>query len=235
MYSKNMKSIRVPPVAWHFIFSARSDVTLCQGSKQSTKRALGIGLLHSSVKCSCETTLLQFETEEDIHTLVFLFGGTSIVDIRNRKPKHGQQSKELSRNDAINVKVGSNEREDPFICYTNRDGVYFQYDGEELVMRVRYCLYLLQRIQATGDLVDCPINLLRNLINMRTAAANNDELDSDNLDSLSINEGDEFTSQERIYRVLEVHRHSHILAKCIFPIENNPTSNRVIQFDDVEH
>jgi hypothetical protein len=234
LFSKNKGCLRISPMAWNYMKrQCHGKIATREGTRYSYKRILENGLTLSSVKCTSPTSMLRFETTEEISVFTSIFGNTAVVDVRKRRPRKGEK-KEIIRNDSINIVVGAVEREEPFTKRTSKDGIDFTYDGDELAINVRYSLYILQRNRLTRDLIECPCELLKNIIERKGATLAVSSSDDDS-DVRSVNENDEFTIGDRLYRVVEVHRDSHVLAKCIYPIRGNEKLNTVERIDNVEH
>eukprot|EP00978_Attheya_sp_CCMP212_P033256 scaffold133392_cov44-Attheya_sp.AAC.2 len=62
------------------------------------------------------------------------------------RPNEPTTDRELNENDIINVINGDMERDDPFLRYTNRDGLDFVYDFKagRASMYVRYTMYVYE-------------------------------------------------------------------------------------------
>eukprot|EP00978_Attheya_sp_CCMP212_P004231 scaffold9268_cov52-Attheya_sp.AAC.3 len=97
------------------------------------KRATKPGMDLSKFVARHECKLLHFETQSDINVLCSILGESTIMNVRANMPPHGRPDepatdRELNENDIINVINGDMEREDPFLCYTNQDGLDCVYD-----------------------------------------------------------------------------------------------------------
>jgi hypothetical protein len=234
IFSRSKGRIRISPPAWFYIIRQLSGkVVTKNGNRSSYKRFLGNGLLLSSVKLCSETKLLRFETTEEIEVFTSIFGRMSVVDVRKRRPRK-DQTQEIASHDSINVIVGSEEKEDPYVHYTTKDGVDFVYDGDELAINIRYRLYVLRRSRQTKQLIDCPSEALVQIINRKVGADNDSDASDDDSDSDAIAENGEFTNNNRLYRVIDYYRNSHVMAQCIYPIRNNNHLNLTERFDNLD-
>jgi hypothetical protein len=230
LFSRNRSNLRLSLTSWYYIRRVCNRVPCHEGIRKSRKRLLSHGLQLSSVQKKASTSLIRFETEADIKKLVSLFGTTVVADVRKRRPRIGV-TEGIDTNDAINVIVGESDRETPYVRLTSRNGVEFDYDGGELVIRVRYRLYQLQHSYITGEVTKCPSAILLDLIERNTTQG--DESPEEDDDEVSIKEDDDFAIDGLLYRVLVSHRNSHVTSKCIYPIRGNNRLNELVRFDDL--
>ena len=226
---------------WDYIISKVKAIVGMphQSITTSVKRLLLPGLTLKSVRVMSNSTMIRFQTFDDLHAFSNLFGQQVLIEVRKRRPAINNPS-ELQLNDAINIVVGSKEKQAPLHGCT-ADGIDLMFDGKyELKICVRYRKYQYQVSEITGKPRNCP-RFLHRLIKRKRTNWDDKEGTSDNSDCSSHHDGhsctaeagtevtrtiasvmvsSEFEKNGMVFRVSEINPHSKlVIATCIYPGE----------------
>ena len=112
------------------------------------KRVLEPGLLLKANPTSFVSTMIRFETDNELRALSSVLGELVTTDVRKRRPKH-TVTHLLFVNHIVNVVAGSDGHEEPFQFRTNKQGVDLLCDGTKVRIRIR-----CQRCQCNLPLAD---------------------------------------------------------------------------------
>jgi hypothetical protein len=200
-----------------------------------SKRVLVPGLLLKAHQTRYYSTMIRFETEDELRALSSVLGELATIDVRKRRPKYSIVES-LFLNDIANVVAGSQFREEPFQVRTNMQGIDLLYDGTKVRIRMRY-----QRYQYNLPLADgSPTTILtRAIMRKRPLGPGEDASDDeDNEHDLLPAGGDEatvvvigrqFDHLNRIYQLVAINLEGGtVSAKVFWPSEFN---ERVDEFE----
>jgi hypothetical protein len=153
IFTKKLVKITISQGMWTYL-CYKAAAGGCRGVQTVNttvyKRVLrpGMDLSKKSERHECE--LLRFETQSDLNVLCSILGESSIMNIRAKVPPMRRPGtnetgeRELNENDIINVINGGIVRENPFLRYTNQDGVDLVFDSknERASLYLRYTMYV---------------------------------------------------------------------------------------------
>jgi hypothetical protein len=236
-FTKVSSLVVIGSEAWQFLLSRVESRVGAPVGRNSwiQKRVLEPGLLLKSNSKGYYSTMIRFETEDELHCLSSVLGELVTVDVRKRRPRYGVVES-LHLNDVINIIAGSAEREVPFKNRTNQQGVDLIYDGTDRVrIRLRY-----QRYQYCVPLVT-PSTILERAIKRKkplAAAEGSDSSDDDSSNDATVvvvatagtaKIGREFEFLNRLFRVQSIDTDGQTVnAKVFWPLLDN---TEVLQFD----
>jgi hypothetical protein len=107
-FSRVSSQVVVGKEAWQFLLSKVRTVTGPPTGRNSMvlKRVLEPGLILKSQQSAFYSTMIRFETEDELQCLSTVLGELVTVEVRKRRPKYGVVES-LQLNDIINVFAGS--------------------------------------------------------------------------------------------------------------------------------
>ena len=170
-----------------------------QKSKAKYKRRrIGMGLKLTTASFFLDTQLLRFETVGQAQKLIELLGHTSFADVRKQIPRlDNTKGYTCCPGDLVNYVDFAQEIEEPFKKRTLRQGIDLEYDGQTLIVVVRYRSYVVNT-DNTGVLLDCPSARLESLLEGRVKV---DDIGQES-DLLPITVGAHFQHENVIFEVL---------------------------------
>jgi hypothetical protein len=172
--------------AWQFLLSKVADFTRPPTERDTfvSRRVLEPGLLLKAHRAHLCSTMLRFETEDDLRALSSVLGEMVTTDVRKRRSKCSAVES-LFVNNIINVVAGSESREEPFQSRTTKQGIDMVYNGTNVRIRMRH-----QRHQCTLPLAEGgPSNILtramlrKGLLRPGGDASSDDDSDDDGDDN----------------------------------------------------
>jgi hypothetical protein len=223
--------------AWQYLLSVVENYIRSPTGRIAlvSKRVLVPGLLLKAHQTRYYSTMIRFETEDELRALSSVLGELATIDVRKRRPKYSIVES-LFLNDIANVVAGSQFREEPFQVRTNMQGIDLLYDGTKVRIRMRY-----QRYQYNLPLADgSPTTILtRAIMRKRPLGPGEDASDDeDNEHDLLPAGGDEatvvvigrqFDHLNRIYQLVAINLEGGtVSAKVFWPSEFN---ERVDEFE----
>ena len=150
-FTKVSSQVFLSREAWQFLVpTVETDIRPPTGRRALvSKRVLEPGLLLKAHPNCFTSTMIRFETDDELRALSSVLGELITIDVRKRRPKYSVVES-LFVNDIVNVVAGSDAREEPFKVRTNKQGIDLVYDGKTKV-RIRWCY---QRYQYNLPLAD---------------------------------------------------------------------------------
>eukprot|EP00978_Attheya_sp_CCMP212_P030614 scaffold113140_cov76-Attheya_sp.AAC.1 len=133
--------IGIDAAGWHYlkesVMSKRADCSnpVHKVSANTIGRWTKPVLAIAKIKEERNGELIWFETAEDLICLCGILDKTATCNVRAQPPRKGEESedRQLKDNDGVNIVKGSNEREEPFLRRTQKDGIDFVFDGRDTV------------------------------------------------------------------------------------------------------
>jgi len=227
--------IGIDAAGWRYLTAKAMDGEDCcvpvhKVNANSTLRWTKPALAITKVKEERTGELMRFETDTDLVKLCGIMGETATSNVRARPPnkKEGVEDRQLNENDGVNIVEGSNEREDPFLRRTQRDGVDFLFDGRDTVsIYLRYSMYLYKSTAPPSDLILAAVLTRRKPLSITVMEGESDSEE----DVQAVCVEDEFSHDGCLYRVTSIVNDS-VEAICFYPKHVNPLFNRLRTFDD---
>jgi hypothetical protein len=132
-YTRVSSQVVVSGEAWQFLLSKVAAFTRPPTERDAfvSRRVLEPGLLLKAHQARLFSTMLRFETEDDLRALSTALGEMVTMDVRKRRPKHST-AQSLFVNDVINVVAGSDSREEPFQSRTTKQGIDMVNNGTKV-------------------------------------------------------------------------------------------------------
>jgi len=234
-YTRVSSQVVVGKEAWHFLLSKVGHAIGSPIGRNSmaSKRVLEPGLHLKSHRWMFYSTLLRFETEDELRCLSTVLGELVTVEVRKRRPKYGVVES-LHLNDVMNVVAGSEVREEPFRIRTAKQGIDFIHDGVNRVrIRLRYQRYQRSSVSLAG----CPSTILVRAIERKSLLVgpregeSSDEDDDDEV-AVVVALARQFDHQGRVFEVYGIDLEARkVTAIVVWPV--NVTSIIEFEYDDV--
>ena len=175
IFSKAREKISLfPRESWAYI-CRRVSLEPIKRSGRRVRQRLLYGLKGQSKRVDTEVEILRFETTNQLNLLRCLLGISGVTaGVRRPKPRLGE-TKYLKPNDIVNVIVGQETVEEPFVLRTNKEGIDLTYNQHELVIALCYSKYVYAA-DTDGAPVGCPCPHVEKLLSSLPPVEDNDDM-----------------------------------------------------------